>query len=106
MKTELEMLEELKAVTMKTVASKKKHSKTLERRSSMSMDSHSQKAIDNANASITWQAMELDKLKHELHAVSVDCGLSEPRSDYGLIWYEPSAFQKYKYQPRLPLCRQ
>ena len=106
MKTDLEKLEELKKLTMKLVASKKRFLKLGEKRSEMSLSSHSDKAIGNANANLNWQAMEYDKLFREVHAVCVDCGLSSPKEDYSEIDYHPSPFHHYRHQPRLPLCRQ
>jgi hypothetical protein len=103
---ELEKLEELKKLTMQLVASKKKFLKLSARRSSMSHTDNTPKSIENAEANLNWHAMSHDKLFRELHAVSVDCGLSLPKDDYSEIEYNPSAWHKYNYTPRLPLCRQ
>lgn len=106
MKRELILQEELKQLTVRLVASTKKFIKLSEKRGSMSWQDNTRKAIDNANANLNWHAMSHDQLKRELHAVSVDCGLSEAREDYSDIEYNPSGFHRYSYKQRLPLCKQ
>jgi thiamine biosynthesis protein ThiC len=106
MKRELILQEELKKLTVALVASTKKFIKLSEKRGSMNWQDSTRKAIDNANATLNWHAMEHDKLKRQLHAVSVDCGLSLAKDDYSDVEYNPSAFHKYTYKQRVPLCRQ
>ena len=106
--SDIEKLEDLKKLVMELVRSKKKFDKLSARRSDMSLDSHTQKAIGNANANLNWHAMEHDKLLREVHAAAVDCGLADPRSEsyYSEIEYKPSGFHRYRFKPRVPLCRQ
>jgi hypothetical protein len=106
MSTDLEKLEELKKLTMELVRSQKRFDKLSEKRCGMSLETHTERAIQNANAALDWHAMKHDQLFRQVHAVSVDCGLSRPKDDYGEIEYNPSHFHKYRYQPRVPLCRQ
>lgn len=106
MNKDLQIIEELKKLTASLVASKKRFLALSERRSSMSYQDNSKKSIENADANLNWHAMEYDKLLREVHAVCVDAGLAAPRSDYEKIEYNPSAFHRYSYQPRKPLCRQ
>ena len=105
MKKQLERLEELKKLTMSLVLSQKKFIKLSERRSSMSHMDNTPKAIQNAEANLNWHAMAHDKLTRELHAVSVDCGLSIAKDDYNEIEHNPSGFHRYTYQPRIPMCK-
>jgi len=104
--TDLEKLEDLKKLIAALVSSKKKFEKMSLRRAEMSFDSHTQKRIQAAEANLNWHAMEHDKLERDVHAAAVDCGLADPRSDYSTIEYNPSSFHCYRYQPRIPLCRQ
>lgn len=106
MTNELEDLEQLKYLTMELLKSKKKFIKLSEKRASMSHADNTPKAIENAEANLNWHAMSHDKLTRDLHAVSVDCGISEPRSkdDYGVVTYKPSGWHEYTHQPRVPKC--
>ena len=106
MNKDLEKLEELKNLLMKLVSSKKKFIKLSEKRSGMSYQDNTPKAIENAEANLNWHAMEYDKLFREVHAVAVDCGIASPKDDYSEIEYNPSAFHKYKHKPRIPKCRE
>jgi len=106
MDKDLQILEELKKLTASLVSSKKRFLALSKKRSSMSYQDNSRKSIENAEANLNWHAMEYDKLLREVHAVCVDSGLAAPRSGYEKIEYNPSAFHKYSYQPRKPLCRQ
>ena len=106
MNKDLEQLEELKKLMMRLVASKKKFVKLSEKRASMSYMDNTRKAIENADANLNWHAMDYDKLFREVHAAAVDCGIADPRDDYSEIEYNPGPFQRYSYQPRVPLCRQ
>lgn len=56
------------------------------------------------NADMNWAAMELDKLEHQIHALCVDAGLADVRSNdaYGPITYQPSGFHLYVYNPPKP----
>lgn len=103
---DLEKLKELKKLIVRLVSSKKKFIKLSERRSGMSHKDNTPKSIESAECNLNWHAMEHDKLFREVHAVSVDCGIAAPKSDYSEIEYNPSAWHKYTYKPRTPLCRQ
>ena len=105
MDKDLQKLEELKKLVVLLVASKKKFIKISEKRSGMSYQDNTRKAIDNAEANLNWHAMEYDKLFKTVHAVSVNCGLSLAKDDYSKIEYNPSAFHRYSYQPLIPDCR-
>jgi hypothetical protein len=105
MNKDLQKLEELKKLVMSLVSSKKRFIKLSERRSGMSYQDNTPKAIDNAECNLNWHAMEYDKLFREVHAVAVDCGIAAPKDDYSEIEYNPSAFHKYTHKPRLPNCR-
>jgi len=106
MSIDIEKLEDLKKLTMDLVRSQKRFNKLSLKRSDMSWDTSTRKQIENANADLDWHAMEHDKLVRQVHAASVDCGLSSPKDDYSEIEYNPSPFHKYTYKPRVPLCRQ
>jgi hypothetical protein len=106
MKSDLDKLIELQNMVKNLVKSKKRMIQLSEKRSNMCMSTHTERAIDNANATLNWQAMEYDKLLNDVHACAVDCGIADPREKYGYIEYTPSAFQNYRHMPRLPLCRQ
>lgn len=99
------LLVELKKLTAKLVQSKIKFDKLSQARQGMSMSTHTARRIEAADASLNWHAIEHDKLFREVHAVSVDCGLSAPRSNYDRIEYNPSSFHRYTHQPRIPICR-
>jgi hypothetical protein len=103
---DLQLLEELKKLTAELVRSQKRFNALSEKRRNMSLDTHTQKRIGNAEADLNWHAMEHDQLFRTVHAVAVDCGLSLPKEDYSKIEYRPSSFHTYSYQPRIPLCRQ
>ena len=80
----------------------------IKRRDTLSGKSYAdmtQKQVQKNGADLTWLGMDIDKLKREMHAISVDIGISEPRDDYGDIDYHPSAFHHYRYKQRLPRCR-
>ncbi len=106
MKEDLHNLVLLKKLTMQLVSSQKKFIRLSDKRTSMTFIDNSPKQVDTAEANLNWHAMEHDKLKRDVHAVSVDCGLSLPHDQYDEIEYNPSAFHKYKHKPRVPLCRQ
>lgn len=106
MDSDLIKLEELKKLTMSLVSSKKKFIKLSDKRCAMTHADNTPKSIENAEADLNWHAMAHDKLFREVHAVSVDCGLSEPKDEYSDIEYNPSGWHKYMYKPRIPLCRQ
>jgi len=105
MSKDLQNLEELKKLVSLLVSSKKKFSKLSERRSEMSHQNNTPKAIGNAEANLNWHAMEYDKLFREVHAVAVNCGIAAPRDDYSEIEYNPSHFHRYQHKPRVPDCR-
>jgi len=102
---ELQELKELKNLVMALVKSKKRFIKLSERRSGMSHQDNTPKAIENAECNLNWHAMEYDKLFRDVHAVAVDCGIASPKDDYNKIEYNPSAWHKYSYHPRIPNCR-
>ena len=105
-KTDIELLEELKRLSIELLKSKKHFEKLSERRNNMTPETHSRKAMGKANADLDWHAMSHDKLLREVHAVSVDCGVSEPKEDYDEIEYNIDSFHVYKFQPRIPICKQ
>lgn len=102
----LELALELQTRIKGIVAQEKRRAKMLEKSANMSIDTATQRQIGKLNADLTWSAMDLDKSKHDLHAVCVDYGLAAPREDYDDIEYNPSAFHKYNFKPRKPKCRQ
>lgn len=104
-KTDLEKLEDLKKLTMSLFSSLKRFNKMSDTRALMNHMDNTPKSIENMEAKLNWAAMDHDKLARQVHAASVDCGLSLPKDDYDEIEYNPSPFHKYKYQPRVPLCR-
>lgn len=104
--TDIEMLEELKKLTIELLKSAKRFEKLSEKRAKMTPFTHSKKAIEKANADLNWHAMAHDKLLRSVHAVSVDCEVSEPRNDYSEIEYNIDSFHVYKFQPRVPVCKQ
>lgn len=103
---ELSKFDELKKVTARLFASQKRFAQLSEKRSAMSIDTHTPNQIGKANADLDWHAMDHDKLMHEAHAIAVDCGLAAPRDNYEPVEYRPTGFHHYRHQPRRPLCRQ
>lgn len=102
MSQEIKDVEELRALTLSLLGALKKREKL----SGKSYTDMTQKQVQKNGAELTWLGMDIDKLKRQIHAVSVDIGVAEPRSDYGDIDYNPSPFHKYRYKQRLPRCRQ
>lgn len=105
MEKELKHIEELKKLVSALLVSQRRFIKLSEKRSSMSYQDNTPKSIENAEASLNWHAMEHDKLLREVHAVSVNCGISTPKDDYSEVEYNPSAWHKYRHKPRVPECR-
>ena len=66
----------------------------------------SQKQVQKNGADLSWLGMDIEKAMHEAHAAAVDCGIADPRAEYGTIDFRPSAFHQYRYTPTLPCCRQ
>ena len=107
MSIDINKLTDLKQLTDKLLTSQKRFNQLSLKRREMSMDTHSQKQIQNANANLDWHAMEHDKIVREVHAASVDCGISKPHDSYDeYVEYNPTAFHKYRIKQRIPLCRQ
>jgi len=106
MSKELEQLEELKTMVGDLVKSKKRFIQLSKKRSDMCISTHTARSIDNANANLDFHAIEHDKLFRDVHACAVDCGIASPRDNYEKVEYNPSAYHRYSYQPRIPLCRQ
>ena len=103
---ELEQLEELKKMVGDLVKSKKRFNQLSQKRSDMCTSTHTARSIDKANANLDFHAIEYDKLYRDVHACAVDCGIASPRDNYEKLEYNPSAYHRYTYQPRIPLCRQ
>ncbi|MDQ6988499.1 MAG: hypothetical protein Q9M19_01355 [Mariprofundaceae bacterium] len=93
---------ELAEVAKNLLKAKKKMAKLNESRL---QDGLTQRRIETLNTDLDWQGMEIMKLEHEAHAIAVNCSLAAPRESYGTVTFNPSAFHKYSYQPRLPECR-
>lgn len=102
---EIKDLEELKKLAALLLKSQKRFNMLSDKRANADLSTHTQRAIEKMNADLNWHAMEHDQLKHEIHAVLVDLGLSEPRDNYGFVEYTPSPFHKYRYNPPVPKCR-
>lgn len=66
----------------------------------------SPKQVQKNGADMSWLGMDIEKAKHEAHAAAVDCGIANPRAEYGSIDFRPSAFHHYRYTPTVPRCRQ
>lgn len=89
-----------KALKVETI----KFHKLSEKRANMDYRTHTQRAIENADASLNWSAMNLDKLEHYFHLSVVNAGLANhfPYSHYGEVTHRPSAWQEYKFMKELP----
>ena len=85
--------------------SEKKRIKIKEARAGATTENSTLNRLNKLNEDSTWHAMEHEKLTHEAHAIAVDCGLAAPRDDYDDVIFQPSAFHKYAYKVRVPLCR-
>lgn len=102
MSTEIDDLKELQKLAASLIANIKRRDKI----SGKSYADMTQKQVQKNGADLSWIGMDMDKLRRELHAVAVNCGIAEPRSEYDDVDYRPSAFHHYRYKQRLPRCRQ
>lgn len=97
----LEDAEELKKSAMDIVKELKKHKRMREKdRSNMT-----QKAMQNHSANMTWQAMEIEKMEINLHAIAVNCGIADDRGDEYYsepVDFYPSSFHHYQVKKRMP----
>lgn len=59
------------------------------------------KQANKRNADADWIAMEQIKRRHELHALSVELGFSEPRDTYQEIELT-DGWHRFTYKPREP----
>jgi len=80
--------------------------KRVEKLSGKSYADMTQRMVQKNGADLTWLGMDIDKALREAHAAAVDCGIADPRDDYGPVDYHPSAFHKYRHTPTKPRCCQ
>jgi len=80
--------------------------KRVEKLSGKSYADMSQRQAQKNGADLTWLGMDIDKALREAHAAAVDCGIADPRDDYGPVDYHPSAFHHYRHTPTKPRCCQ
>ena len=65
---------------------------------------HTPHQYDKRSTDMTWEAMHKETTQDEAHALAVELGLADIRSDdaYGLDYFQPSPLHKYKRTRRKP----
>ena len=82
----------------------KKYQKLREKSSNMNFENSTQKAMEGVDSNMNWLAMGIKKDECEIHALCVEAGLADLRSDeyYNSQIHNPSGWHEQTYTPRKP----